>query len=371
MSSISKRQLPESSEMSDSDAIRHSRRKYTRLEGTKGTAAADLFEHDLDEDKPQNDNCGEYKSKHTLDSDEEEDIKYTKLDIDKVEGQEEAGIEFEGNTKITAFNMKEDLEDGHFDTNGTFIFNKKERDIKDAWLDNIDWAHIKKRAGSNWNKTDEDDNDAAVKTMDDDELKNVYEKLLSLLQPNENIEKALKRLGKQKLPLFKRCDIAVSAAEERKRRWAAKREGKTYEDESALSVKELTGLADSLVSKGEMEAYQYTKEKLQLFINQLENKAVDEVDMFSDNNQSTSSPSHSNKDSSSVGKSEVKNDAGDVVKWEYKLSEKEDAEIHGPFSSGEMLKMQEEGKFEDGGWARKYGTKTFYTVARLDFDIYT
>lgn len=59
------------------------------------------------------------------------------------------------------------------------------------------------------------------------------------------------------------------------------------------------------------------------------------------------------------------------VRWEYKLSDVEGAEIHGPFSSDEMLKLQEEGRFEQGGWARKYGTQAFYTVARLDFDLYT
>lgn len=47
-------------------------------------------------------------------------------------------------------------------------------------------------------------------------------------------------------------------------------------------MKDLTGLADSLVSKGEMEAYQYTKEKLQLLSHQMDNKAADQVDMFAD-----------------------------------------------------------------------------------------
>lgn len=33
-------------------------------------------------------------------------------------------MEFEGNTKIMPFNVEEDLEEGHFDTDGNFIFNK-------------------------------------------------------------------------------------------------------------------------------------------------------------------------------------------------------------------------------------------------------
>lgn len=47
----------------------------------------------------------------------------------QVEGQEECDMDFEGTTKITAFNMKEDLEEGHFDSTGNFIFNKKEKVI--------------------------------------------------------------------------------------------------------------------------------------------------------------------------------------------------------------------------------------------------
>lgn len=44
------------------------------------------------------------------------------------------------------------MEDGHFDQNGTFIFKKNDELIKDAWLDNIDWDNIKKKAGDLWQK---------------------------------------------------------------------------------------------------------------------------------------------------------------------------------------------------------------------------
>lgn len=69
-----------------------------------------------------------------------------------MDGQEEATEEYDGRTKIMAFNMKEDMEEGHFDQNGTFIFDKKDADIKDAWLDNIDWDNVKNRAGKLWHK---------------------------------------------------------------------------------------------------------------------------------------------------------------------------------------------------------------------------
>lgn len=59
------------------------------------------------------------------------------------------------------------------------------------------------------------------------------------------------------------------------------------------------------------------------------------------------------------------------VTWEYKLTNEVDAKIMGPVSSEEMLRLQASGKFDDGGWARKFGTHAFYSIARLDFEIYT
>lgn len=63
-------------------------------------------------------------------------------------------------------------------------------------------------------------------------------------------------------------------------------------------------------------------------------------------------------------------DSVNSVKWEYKMSNDGDAEIIGPKTSAEMLDLQNEGKFVDGGWARKLGTQSFYSIARLDFEIY-
>lgn len=103
-----------------------------------------------------------YKGQHTLDSDEEEEEKDQKLNVNDVdgtveskftvfssvliefvfEGQEEATIEFDDETKITPFNMREELEEGYYDAEENFVFKKKKEEIKDAWLDNIDWASV-------------------------------------------------------------------------------------------------------------------------------------------------------------------------------------------------------------------------------------
>ena len=40
------------------------------------------------------------------------------------EGQEEATIDFDDTIQITPFNMREEMEEGHFDSTGTYIFDR-------------------------------------------------------------------------------------------------------------------------------------------------------------------------------------------------------------------------------------------------------
>jgi len=39
--------------------------------------------------------------------------------------------------------MKEELEEGHFDKDGHYLW-KKEKQVRDNWLDNIDWVQVNK-----------------------------------------------------------------------------------------------------------------------------------------------------------------------------------------------------------------------------------
>lgn len=45
--------------------------------------------------------------------------------------------------QLTPFNMKEEMDEGHFDTEGHFVW-KKTDNIKDHWLDNLDWVKVSK-----------------------------------------------------------------------------------------------------------------------------------------------------------------------------------------------------------------------------------
>lgn len=58
-------------------------------------------------------------------------------------GTEDGPSAAEANVGFTAFNMKEELEEGHFDKEGHYLW-KKDKQIRDNWLDNIDWIQVSK-----------------------------------------------------------------------------------------------------------------------------------------------------------------------------------------------------------------------------------
>ena len=50
----------------------------------------------------------------------------------------------DGEQVITPFNLEDENEEGHFDENGNFIFDKKTgEEIRDSWLDSIDMQKVK------------------------------------------------------------------------------------------------------------------------------------------------------------------------------------------------------------------------------------
>lgn len=313
------------------------------------------MEEDVVKERPVDEEGEEDKKKfHTLESDEEEEEDHKRLDTRKVEGQEECDMDFDGSIKITAFNMKEDEEDGHFDETGNFVFDKKQKDVQDAWLDGIDWSLVKKRAGDQWEgdgeKKDDDDGEPEPVTMSDARKKEIFEQLVTALQPNQSIARALSELKKKK---------GMTAAEERKLRWAAKKAGKEFQPtDGQKETTLLSGLADELISAGFMDAYEWHREKINFLLQKMISTAADELDMFSDEPVASTSAAAA-----------APEEEEDSVKWEYKANE--EAKIEGPFSTTEMMDRQSKGLLSAEGVARREGTNGhFNPVARIDFELY-
>ncbi len=277
------------------------------------------------------------KFKHTLDSDEEDDESiaqnYNVLDCDQIDGQERATIDRDGDIRITPFNMDEELEEGHFDKEGTYIPNKTD-EIHDNWLDRIDWLQIKQTIDTKTDDSRETDDESEDKTNFD--YISVYKEMLSLMQPKESVQKTIQRLGKS-------CG-KIKSSDRWKNKNIDKNEANNSSSDKQISAKDqllrLSSLADKVLQTGDMDIYQRTYEQLDFHLKKKSDNSSVECDMFSDDFDSTKTISSNNETISSSIKSS--ND----IKWEFKWQDNENAQVFGPYSSQEMLNWVNDGYFE-------------------------
>uniref|UniRef100_H2T7W0 CD2 antigen cytoplasmic tail-binding protein 2 n=1 Tax=Takifugu rubripes TaxID=31033 RepID=H2T7W0_TAKRU len=363
-------------------------------------------ELDLEDVPPNKKSCepmsgpgSRFKGKHSLDSDEEDEgdeanrSKYNILDSDDVEGQEVATIDCDEGVPITPFNLDEEMEEGHFDSEGNY-FIKKDQEIRDNWLDNIDWVKIKeqpfkkkkKGLGAKRKRRVGDEDEAeeekireeqqAEKENEEDEEEEelepaedplasftqhqLIEAVVELLLPGETVTAALRRLGGLRGQKRGKLKQEREPTEESKR--------------DTEKLDKLTALADRLVGSGMFEIYQHTQEKLAYLMKNMSKKAParvktseedeeEELDMFAD----TFDESHGRKSKETV------DDEDNRVMWEYKWSNTDDSEVYGPFTSQQMQDWVDDGYFNDGVYCRRKDQEgaQFYNSKRLDFELYT
>lgn len=392
------------------------------------------MDHDSDDDDSEDDlgsgddeNGGEKKKrvKHSLDSDEEEDAhKYNVLRRDVLNkiGQEAPTIEFDDDIKVTPFNMKEELEDGNFDTDGYYHWKSKSKDeVKDAWLDNIDWANVNsfkrlskeeqsEREKKNTKKKNEeaktsiddeqqkeeesdedegdDENEDYEKTFEDDKEStqiDIFKSIIEIIRPGETVLKAIKRLGNSSKSVASSNKLSMSASQ----RWLKKKPSGGQSSETSVAseaaakrdkelLEKLTGHANYFIDRGFYDIYEETYEKLKYKIGQSEKKsnAAASFDLFADEIDEEKLKSAAAKKEDEENKAMIEDK---IVRWVYKVENKDDSKLHGPFTSQQMIEMADAGKFSEAGvWCRKLDDQsneaaatTFYNSKRIDFDLYT
>ncbi|XP_077129753.1 CD2 antigen cytoplasmic tail-binding protein 2 [Ranitomeya variabilis] len=332
-----------------------------------------------------------FKGKHSLDSDEEDDgedesgadSKYNMLAPEDVEGQESATLESEGGVQITPFNLNEEMEEGHFDSEGNY-FLKKEAQIRDHWLENIDWVRIKEREAppASSGADQESDSDEGRAPM---EMRNILEEMLKVLQPGETVAKGIQRLGgsgprkrlvkqrvkqsrvQRSLAMTDPSDPKERIAEDRTDVGAVATAEQSAEEPSGTDTPQedkpldrLISLADQMVALGVYEVYQDSYEKLAFRLRTMESPPAPALDMFADEVE----------EKTLATKEAVP--AADEVLWEYKWENEEAAELYGPFTSTQMQEWVEDGYFSAGVYCRRVDSSTgqFYNSLRLDFDLY-
>lgn len=146
-------------------------------------------------------------------------------------------------------------------------------------------------------------------------------------------------------------------------------------DEGSKIVTRVTELANQILTKlGNMDIYQETYEKISSIVakHQSKNENAD-LDMYADDfdqKEKQNLGSGSKTDNDEAAK-ESDDDKPKEVKWEFKRSQDNSAEISGPHSTDQMQKWVSEGFFKTGVWVRKHGEDSqFYSSNRIDFELY-
>lgn len=220
---------------------------------------------------------------HTIDSDDEEEneindrkMNYKKLDMDLVKGLEEDPEEFieEDGNMITGFNLKDELEEGEFDTTGQFHFKKRED--TDQWLESVDWIKIKK---DEKDQKDPMDEDAPIVEDVDDKLteKQILQHILDKMRPKETVTKSLQRLGSAPAAIPAWKQKRLEKLQRRKLKAAGKSDSSKYViDDSGANeedMKQMTDFVDHLSRRGYYDIYTDTYEKIKYKISTMDDKA--------------------------------------------------------------------------------------------------
>jgi len=334
----------------------------------------------------------DYVKKNTIESDDEEANedqadKFERLGEEDIEGAEDSdvGDEFnddetqQGNAPlITPFNLKEEMEEGDFDKQGHYHF-KKDNDIRDNWMDEIDWAKVKKNEKnipSYASRINEDEDEDKV---DFNEIKTL-EEILKYLNSGETVQAAMRRLGKL-------------SNSQRSRNWRREKKYDLEDDEMESETKvsdeekrnkekldELSELVDQMAGAGHYDIYTDSYEKIQFKIERKKPAKVvipdnvdadDALDMFGDDFDEQDSGESKKESKKSDKEAEGSGDASTskATMWLYKWG-KDKTETYGPFPNKHMMQWKEANYFPKEVIVRRTDKTNFYEIGRIDFDLF-
>ncbi|KAK2466848.1 hypothetical protein APHAL10511_001106 [Amanita phalloides] len=176
------------------------------------------------------------------DSDEPEDE-------DDSERKKKAGMGFE----ISSFNMREEMEEGKFTEDGTYVRTFDPHGIHDRWMDGLSEHEIKlaKKRKRQHEKEQQQRMEAEEKELRESGGKSSLEKqLLAMLKKGETVLEALQRLGAQAKRLHKQS------------KHQAVQYNSMNVDKSPSDIEQITHLASTIMSLGDIDIYSTTYEEL-------------------------------------------------------------------------------------------------------------
>eukprot|EP00698_Gefionella_okellyi_P003726 TRINITY_DN13471_c0_g1_i1.p1 TRINITY_DN13471_c0_g1~~TRINITY_DN13471_c0_g1_i1.p1 ORF type:complete len:293 (+),score=65.00 TRINITY_DN13471_c0_g1_i1:35-880(+) len=179
--------------------------------------------------------------------------KGARMSAKEIKGQEDLqGPEFEGDTRMEPFNLKQELKDGYFDGSGAYIENRIERETKelaDGWLEeyNEKFAagkvalYVPKPTAAAMDEDSEDEGPTNVAAL--------RKELISLLKDGETISQALRRTRPPKTGPGKKTPEQLQAVADHA--------------ELTKTFNRITEIADRLLAAGDGNIYEQNKNELE------------------------------------------------------------------------------------------------------------
>lgn len=272
----------------------------------------------------------------------------------KLDDLDEDDYDSEGNPKIEAFNMKEELEEGgEIDESGNFIRKLDPDRFHDSWLEGVSGRDIQAAREAHERKAKQaqaEEQQAKASAMSETDI---YVELVNIVKPTEAVIEAIQRLGGGKK--------GGAKAKPKKKSW----QKNTTEDGSAAApesdedinrrktIEKLTDLCDKMMAMGHFDIYQESYEHIV--------RKLRRADVIPDDWEVGTPVLKPGEEA--VGMLEDDPLLSTSVSWEYKWanpSEGQDPdEIFGPFSGAEMKSWSEQGFFSQGILVRMVGDSTF------------
>ncbi|KAI0256793.1 hypothetical protein BJV78DRAFT_1344714 [Lactifluus subvellereus] len=190
-------------------------------------------------------------------------------DDDEEGGSSEAGMGYE----ISSFNMREEMEEGKFSADGTYVRNFDPHALHDRWMDGLEEREIKlarrrKRRQENAQREKMQAEERELEQLGGKEA--VEREVLAMLKKGETVLEALQRLGaraKQNKTSSQGASVFTplpfcSASRTAKAASQDPRAATDHRPSSLPDVEQLTHLASTLLSLGDTDIYSRTYEEL-------------------------------------------------------------------------------------------------------------
>ncbi|KAF8944891.1 hypothetical protein BGZ47_003544 [Haplosporangium gracile] len=300
------------------------------------------------------------------------------FDRSEIEGEElveedldDDDYDEEGNLKIEAFNMNEELEEGNeIDENGNFVRKLDPERFHDSWLEGLSRKEIESARRAHERKEMKarmEEKEAAASAMNETDI---YVEIVNILRPSESVVGALQRLGggkkggaKQvKKKSWQKSKAATSTDMETDAAGAAETED---DIKRRQVIEKLTDLCDKMMALGHFDIYEETYEQV---VRKLRRADIIEDDWV------VGTPILKPGEQLAA-LLDLENDpllASTPTQWEYKWAnaqEGQDADqVFGPFSGADMKSWNEQGFFSNGILVRMVGDSTFEPANNMTFE---